>query len=65
MLEKHWLLFLAAGIGLIVVEHTTLGIALAFVGFALARHKEEYAYMENGSVDIWKHESVETHASVQ
>lgn len=65
MLEKHWLLFLAAGIGSIVVEHTTLGIALAFVGFALARHKEEYTYMENSSVDIWKHESVEAHASIQ
>jgi hypothetical protein len=65
MLEKHWLLFLAAGIGSIVVEHTTIGIVLAFVGFALARHKEEYVYMENSSVDIWKHESVETHASIQ
>ncbi|WP_370573163.1 hypothetical protein [Methanomethylovorans sp.] len=65
MLEKHWLLFLAAGIGLIVVEHTTLGIGLSFVGFALARHKEDHAYMGTGSIDIWKHESIETHASIQ
>lgn len=48
MLEKNWLLFLTAGIGLIIIEHTTLGIVLSFIGFALARHKEEYVYTEAG-----------------
>jgi hypothetical protein len=44
MLEKHWLLFLIAGVGLIITEHTTLGIVLSFMGFVLARYKEEYGY---------------------
>jgi hypothetical protein len=42
MLEKHWLLFLVAGVGLIITEHTVLGIVLSFMGFVLARYKKEY-----------------------
>ncbi|OPY19973.1 MAG: hypothetical protein A4E24_01443 [Methanomethylovorans sp. PtaU1.Bin093] len=48
MLEKLWLLVLVTGIGSIITEHMILGIALTFVGFALARYKEEYVYTETG-----------------
>jgi hypothetical protein len=65
MFEKYWLLFLAAAIGLIIVERAYLGIGLSFVGFALARHKEDYVHMETFSVDLKKHESIEICASIQ
>ncbi len=64
MLEKYWSLFLTAAIGLIIVEHSYLGIGLSFVGFALARHKEDHTYTEKFSMDIQKYESLENYASV-
>jgi hypothetical protein len=65
MLEKYWSLFLVAAIGSIIVEHSYLGIGLAFVGFAFARHKEDHVHMDTFSVGVQKHESIESYASIQ
>ena len=65
MLERYWPLFLAAAIGLIIVEHPYLGIGLSFLGFALAKHKEDPEYMGPFFVDAQKHESFESYASIQ
>ncbi|AGB50495.1 hypothetical protein Metho_2340 [Methanomethylovorans hollandica DSM 15978] len=64
MLEKYWSLFLTAAVGLIIVEHPYLGIGLSFVGFALAKHKEDHIYTEPFSVEVQKHESLENYAIV-
>ena len=53
--EKYWPLFLVAAIGLIIVEYSYLGIGLSFVGFALARHKEDYIHMDTFPLDLQKH----------
>ncbi len=65
MFEKYWSLFLTAAIGLIIVEHPYLGIGLSFIGFALARHKVDYVHVDTFSVDVQKHESLESYASIQ
>jgi len=64
MLENYWSLFLTVAIGLIIVEHPYLGICLSFVGFALAKHKDENM-VETFSVDIHKHESSERFPTIK
>lgn len=64
MFEKYWLLFLTAAIGLIIVEHPYLGIGLSFVGFALAKHNEDHAYIDAFSVDTSKYGSFESYANI-
>ena len=65
MFEKYWSLFLVAAIGSIIVEHSYLGIGLSFMGFALARHKEDRVLMDTFSADVQKHESYEGYANIQ
>lgn len=52
MLEKYWALFLLAAIGLIIVEHSYIGIGLSFVSFALARHKEDYVHTDTSPINL-------------
>lgn len=65
MFEKYWSLFLVTAIGLIIAEHSYLGIGLSFMGFALARHKEDRVLTDTFSADVQKHESYEGYASIQ
>ncbi|MGB3908601.1 MAG: hypothetical protein WBL02_09265 [Methanomethylovorans sp.] len=66
MFEKYWSLFLVTSIGLIVAEHPYLGIGLSFIGFALAKHKEDRPVrMRSFAVESQKHEPFESYASIQ